>query len=142
MIIQYSIKQLGKKRPQIKKQPLELPHFDPQGQATLQDFITALVQQQVKAYATRQETTLLEALTPNQIEEGAAQGKVDVQERFEAGRVEVETAVETALQAFKDGLYAVFADEEQLEQLEQSINWSTIECFTFIRLTFLAGSYW
>ena len=140
MIIQYSIKQLGKKHPQIEHACLELPQLSPQ--STLTDFIQALVQQQVEAYELRQAATLLQALTPNQIEEGAQQGKVDVGERFEKRTVAIEAAKTEALQAFEDGLYAVFADDEQLEELDAIVNWEAIDCFTFIRLTFLAGSFW
>lgn len=140
MIIQYSIKQLGKKRPQIERNNLELPHFS--AQSSLADFIQALVLQQIEAYETRQSATLLQALTPSQIEEEAQKGRVDVGERFEKRTVVVEAAVEAALQAFQDGLYAVFADEEQLEELDTVINWEAIDCFTFVRLTFLAGSFW
>lgn len=140
MIIHYSIKQLGKKRPQIKRERLELPSLA--GNSTLKEFIQAVVEQQVQAYETRQATTLLQALTPAEIQEGVQKGKVDLGERFGTRTVAVAAAVEEALQAFEDGLYAVFADEEQLEQLDSTTNWGDIDCFTFIRLTFLAGSYW
>ncbi|MGH1337208.1 MAG: hypothetical protein ACRBFS_13885 [Aureispira sp.] len=140
MTIQYSIKQLGKKRAQIERASLELPQL--LAKSTLADFIRALVEQQVTAYEWRQTATLLQALTPTQIEEGVQKGKVDVGERFEKRTVAIEAAITEALQAFEDGLYAIFADEEQLEQLEAIFDWEAVDCFTFIRLTFLAGSFW
>ncbi len=140
MIIHYSIKQLGKKRAQLERVSLELPTLT--AEHSLADFIRALVTQQVQAYEARQSVTLLKALTPTEIQEGAKKGKVELLERLETRSVAVEAAQQEALQAFEDGLYAVFADEQQLENLEESADWARVECFTFIRLTFLAGSYW
>ncbi|WP_164464437.1 hypothetical protein [Chryseobacterium sp. G0162] len=54
----------------------------------------------------------------------------------------MQKAQDNAIQAFEDGMFAVFYNDEQLENLDQSIDLSLRHLFTFIRLAFLAGSYW
>ena len=51
-------------------------------------------------------------------------------------------AQETAIQAFEDGMFTVFYGDDQLNLISDTIDLSIPKTFTFIRLTFLAGSYW
>ena len=48
-------------------------------------------------------------------------------------------AVENTLQCFEDGIYRVFAGEEELTALSDAIPWKDDIVFTFIRLTMLSG---
>ena len=48
-------------------------------------------------------------------------------------------AVVNTIQCFEDGIYRVFADEEELTNLEDKIPWKEGMIFTFIRLTMLSG---
>ena len=61
---------------------------------------------------------------------------------YNQNRVDLAVAQENAIVAFEDGLYAVFYGDDQLETLTQEIDLSKNKSITFIRLTFLAGSYW
>jgi len=47
-----------------------------------------------------------------------------------------------AVQAFADGLFVLFADDQEFTKPEETININSTTIITFIRLTFLAGSYW
>jgi hypothetical protein len=49
-------------------------------------------------------------------------------------------AVQTALEAFIDGLYLVVIDGEEYRDLEQIVRLTDESKLTFIRLTFLAGA--
>ncbi|MBC7645993.1 MAG: hypothetical protein H7095_02615 [Pseudopedobacter sp.] len=53
--------------------------------------------------------------------------------------VEVERALEVALQAFEDGLYFVFVDDAQIEKLEQTLELREDSQILFLRLTALVG---
>jgi hypothetical protein len=55
---------------------------------------------------------------------------------------DLKKAQETAIQAFEDGMFALFYGDDELETLQQTINLEENKTLTFIRLTFLAGSYW
>jgi hypothetical protein len=48
----------------------------------------------------------------------------------------------TVLQAFEDGIIALFKDDKALETLDELIEVEDMDCFTLIRLSFLAGSVW
>lgn len=69
-------------------------------------------------------------------------GKVGFGNLYNANPAKVEVAQEQAIQAFEDGLFAVFYGEEEIEKLSQNMDLSLNKTFTFVRLTFLAGSYW
>jgi hypothetical protein len=69
-------------------------------------------------------------------------GKVGFGSIYNLKKADVQKAQENAIQAFEDGMFAVFYNDEQLEDLTQTIDLSLQHPFTFIRLTFLAGSYW
>ena len=55
---------------------------------------------------------------------------------------DLKKAQETAIQAFEDGMFAVFYGDDALETLKQTIDLEENKTLTFIRLTFLVGSYW
>lgn len=50
--------------------------------------------------------------------------------------------MQTALQAFDDGLFRAFVGETELESREQEIKIGENSEITFIRLTMLAGRIW
>jgi hypothetical protein len=53
--------------------------------------------------------------------------------------VDVDTAVETAVQAFEDGLYVVFVDDQEQAELDAELWLKPDSRMKFVRLTFLAG---
>ena len=53
--------------------------------------------------------------------------------------VDVRGAVETALQAFKDGFYLVFIDDEQQENLAAKVALTGSSELLFLRITPLVG---
>ena len=138
MELHYSILQLGKKRPILAPTALPLP--DLASPCPLTTLLAAIVAQQVQAYEARQTSgPLLQALTSTQLDRAAQQGKVDFGDRLNDQVVDLAQAQNNALQAFEDGLYAIFADGQQLTELEAAIDWAAVGCFNFLRLTFLSG---
>src|SRR5207244_1429752 len=109
--------------------------------STLRELIARVVRQEVDAFAARQQENLfLRALTAEEIEASAAAGavrsggsEVGVQE------VDVEAAVERALQAFEDGIYLVLVDREQCSRLDEQVYIGEDSTVTFLRLVALAG---
>lgn len=141
MELHYCVLQLGKKRPILAQTILLLP--DLASPCTLTLLLEAIVAHQVQAYETRQASgPLLEALSAVQLDQGAQQGKIDFGERLNDQVVDLAKAQTTALQAFEDGLYTIFADDNQLTDLNASIDWASVTCFNFLRLTFLSGRRW
>ncbi|MBR0236814.1 MAG: hypothetical protein IJQ39_01850 [Thermoguttaceae bacterium] len=56
-------------------------------------------------------------------------------------RPQVNKSVETVIQAFEDGLFRAFSPDGELTQLDEPLSLADGSTLTFIRLAFLAGSY-
>ena len=109
--------------------------------ATLRELITRVVRHEVEAFRIRQqENVFLRALTADEIDAAAATGVVR-SGGSEVGvqAVDVEVAVDRALQAFEDGLYFVLIDREQCLSLEEEVHVDEESTVTFLRLVALAG---
>jgi hypothetical protein len=111
----------------------------------LRDLIQHVVLNEVAAFEKRQQARRLDrVLSPRQLEVGEAKGKISPEGRDPnlppPKPVDSSAAVETALEAFIDGLYLVVIDGEEYRDLEQIVRLSADSKLTFIRLTFLAGA--
>lgn len=111
---------------------------------TVRELLVLLVQQSVREYnGRRDEGQVLKYLTKEEITGQASAGKVSFGVHG-GNAAKQKEAVENALQCFEDGIYRVFAGEEELTGLEQPIPWKDgggggEPVFTFIRLTMLSG---
>lgn len=134
--IHVRMRKLGKKnRDAIEPVAFELEEKP----ETVRDLITALTRLGVRAYnARKDEGQILPYLTKKEIEDKASAGKVSFGVRG-GNDADEESAVENALQCFEDGIFRVFADEDELEKPEQEIPWTDGTVFTFIRLAMLSG---
>lgn len=145
------MRKLGKKnRDSIAPVAYELPEKP----ETVRELIIELTKQGVAAYNAREDKgQIVPHLTKQEIEDRAETGKVAFGLRG-GNCADPEAAVENALQCFEDGIFRVFADDEELERLDQEIPWKAgvgvgADCegvlntteivFTFIRLTMLTG---
>ena len=109
-------------------------------QLLLRELIARIVREQVAAFQQRQEARrFIRVLTAAEIQQGVAQGKVDMGGHDLQQQVEPESAVATAWQAFEDGLYLVFVDNEQLHSLDSELHLQPDSHLTFVRLTPLVG---
>ena len=90
----------------------------------------------------RQNSDLLTALSPEQIEDKASQGKVSFDVNYGEKDAELSKATAEALEAFSDGVVVVFADDRRLQSLDEAIDLAEIHSLTFVRLTMLAGRMW
>jgi hypothetical protein len=135
-------KVVGQKRPIFSDWRVDLPPVDGNhgDRLKLRDLISSIVVKEVDAFKTRQEERkLARVMTRQEIEQGAARGKVDSGERDLKQSVNVDDAVAVALQAFEDGLYFVFIDEVQQTKLENEVFLKTNSKVVFLRLTALVG---
>ena len=142
-----SVKQLGKKKPVIGERELQVPEV-----SSLRELITAIVRGEVAAYNARAadsaegdaETpvTLLAALSKDEIEDKASAGKVGFGLKYNAKRPDEENAVENALLSFEDGLYRVFVNDEETQNLDVPLSLKNGDKLTIVRLVMLAGRLW
>lgn len=144
MEITVTIKQLGKKHPLISEQPLEIENN--RKELSLQEFLILIVTRQVQIYqkktAVSDSEDTIHSPQNNYLQILTDTGKAGFGNIYNDKEVSLELAIQNALLAFEDGIFAVFQGDEQLESLPQIINLDLNLSFTFIRLTFLTGSYW
>ncbi len=126
----------GGRKPLFPDWTLDLPS----DRSTLRTLLAEIVTQEVEAFRTRQtDRQTLHLLTQQQIELGVMRGKVDAGGKAETQDVDTETAIHTAVQAFEDGLFYLFLDDEQLTELDEELTFTETSKLTLIRLTALAG---
>lgn len=107
--------------------------------ATLRELLIALTKLGVQQYnARKDEGQILSFLTKDEIAAQAVRGKIASGLRGGADAVE-EQAVENTIQCFEDGIYRVFAGDDELTGLSDAIPWADDLVFTLIRLTLLSG---
>jgi hypothetical protein len=133
-------KVMGKTRPTFTDWELTLPQDIEPTDMSLRSLLTHLVRAEVSAFETRQsQRRLLQILSPEQIQLGLEQGKVESGGSELDQKVEVDNAVEVALQAFEDGLYFVFIDDQQIEGLDAIAPLTPNSQLLFLRLVPLVG---
>jgi hypothetical protein len=132
----------GRRKPLVPDWKMPWPPEETGGEAlTLRELITRIVHNEVQAFLKRQEERkLVRILTDREIESGLDKGRVDSGGRDLHQKVDPDEAVSTALQAFEDGLYLVFLDEEEQRDLDKQVFLQPDSKLTFIRLTMLAGA--
>lgn len=139
MQIYIQMKAAGKRRPVLNDVPYELSDEV----KTLRDFLTALVELEVKRYEQKGTgVQVIPFLTKEDVEEQAAAGKVGFGQIYSEQKADLAKAVENALQCYEDGLVRVFRGDQELVGLDTPVCLEEGERFTLIRLTFLAGRLW
>lgn len=130
------MKRIGK---QNARELTPVPFVLDEKPVTVRQLIIALTEVGVRDYnARKEEERILAWLTKEQIEQKAAEGKISFGMRG-GNDASAEKAAENALQCFEDGIYRIFAGEEEMRELDDTIPWSDNMVFTFIRLTMLTG---
>ena len=112
----------------------------PEQSSTLEELLERIVRSEIQAFQARQaDRRLTKVLGLVDIEAGVAAGKVSSGGSELDQAVDVQGAVETARQAFKDGFYLVFIDDEQQEDLHATVALNGSSELLFLRLTPLVG---
>jgi len=141
MKIIVKVKQSGRKHALIENREIEIENIGKN--PLLSDLIKAIVRQQVEEFNAKPfEKNLLPFLSKDEIAQKADGGKVGFGSVYNEQKAAADKAQEIALLAFEDGIFSVFAGDEEIKKLNEKIEIKGDTVFTFIRLTFLAGSYW
>lgn len=110
---------------------------------SVKDLIEETVLFCVSSYNERRASgELLQALLPQEIQDKASQGKVSFGVVYGEKNADLKKATADALEAFSDGVVAVFADSKRLDDLNDQLNLNEIQSLTFIKLVMLAGRMW
>jgi hypothetical protein len=132
-------RQIGRKNALVPSWNLELR--DLPEPLTLKALLEQIVRSEVEKYNQRQSNSkFVRALTQTQLEAAAESGKISLGgHEAQAQYADAREAVETALLAFQDGLYHVFLNDAQLEDLDAKIVPRDGMSLLFLRLVALAG---
>ncbi|EPR74492.1 hypothetical protein ADIWIN_0593 [Winogradskyella psychrotolerans RS-3] len=137
MELTLQLKKLGKKK--VKEVPFTLE----ENPKNLEDLLIGCVKNQVDAYnKKRTEVNVIGFLSPAEIEEKAQSGKVNFGDITNTELAKHQQAIDNVLLAFKDGLFVVFVDDEEITDLKAPLQLTSESVIAFIRLTFLVGTYW
>lgn len=136
---------LGQRRPLFEDFSLPPPaDVGDGGPLKLRELIAHVVCQEVSAFEKRQQARRLDrVLSAGEIHDGLRKGKVSPEGRepqLPNTVVDAQEAIETALEAFADGLYLVIIDEVEYRDLDAFVRLQPDSRLTFLRLTFLAGA--
>lgn len=148
MKLQVQVKQLGKRKNSVGEIICEI-----QGNpTTVRELILAVVASQVEEYNQRLEACLyaeegelpklLPYLTREEIADKAESGKVSFGFSYGEKKANLQEAQENAIQSFADGIYRIFVDGEPWEELEETVQVTEEQVFTFVRLAMLTGRMW
>ena len=144
MNISISVKQLGKKHPILQEKNISLDTS--KSIVCVRTFLELIVKHQVELFHASsfewEDQDTIHLPKENYLPILTDTGKVGFGAVYNHNKVNIAVAQENAIVAFQDGLYALFYGDDQLESLTEEIDLSQNKSITFIRLTFLAGSYW
>ena len=131
------LKRLGKKKIH------SIPFLVSKRPDTLRTLIEECVRQEVQGYnQERVAHTLIPFLTPAAIQEQSETGKISFGAIENETPAKMEEALENAFLAFQDGLFVVMVDDTEIKDLDAQLHLNDASVISFIRLTFLAGTYW
>ncbi len=150
MQIFVQVKQLGKRRDAVKKQPFDLttiPHttkelFDEIVQITVDTF-NQRVDNSIKENSEDTSLpTLLTYLSANDIDTMATGGKISFGVDYRQKKADLTIARENVYAAYQDGLFRVFLNDMELTSLDAPIVIKKDDILVFVRLVMLAGRMW
>ncbi|MCT4624069.1 MAG: hypothetical protein N4A46_10640 [Schleiferiaceae bacterium] len=137
MILNFTVKALGKKRPEISNLELDIIV---ESDSSVHQFFEAVVAQQVQEFNLRKDNpNLLNYLSGKEIKANAQGGSVKFNESYNDQKADAEKATQNVLQSFEDGLIALFVNDQQYEALDEFLTLKPHDQIAIVRLTFLAG---
>jgi hypothetical protein len=107
---------------------------------SLRDLLAVLVRHELASYERRRAASkALRVLTPADLARGVDTGRYGAQARAVPAPPSEPRAVERACEAFTDGLFFVFVDDAQVEDLDAPLTLSDDSTLRLVRLVALAG---
>lgn len=112
----------------------------PEASSTLRDVLAVLVRHELAQYERRRQSSqMLRILTPADLARGVDTGVYGREARALAAPVSEQEAIARAVEAFSDGLFFVFCDQRQIEDLDALIDPGAVGTMRLVRLVALAG---
>lgn len=137
MNLKVRVKQLGSRREKIGEILFPLEN----NPSTVKELIRECVRTSVNAFNNRIKNSG-GTLSESQLEAMSEAGKIAFGIGFNDKEQDIDKALETAYQAYEDGLFRIFIDENEIGKIDDKISVTENSLVTFIKLTMLAGRMW
>ncbi|WP_053374308.1 hypothetical protein [Paenibacillus sp. FJAT-27812] len=134
-----TVKSLGKRKNHLDRLAWLLSEVPLTLKALIIDMVTTNVRQLNERET---ETPLVPFLTQGDIEQLGQSGKIGFGALYNEKKADEKEAISTAILAFEDGLYRVFINGNEIEQLDDALTLHEGDEIAFVRFTMLAGSTW
>lgn len=140
MRIKVNLKQIGQRKQKVA--PVDFEYLTPP--KTVKELIEFTVTACVNSYNQRVRAGEggIKPLSSEEITDMADIGKIAFGINYGEKEQDLGKAIENALQAFEDGLYRIFLNDNELEGLDTAVGLNEGDLLTFVRLTMLAGRMW
>ena len=139
MDIYVRVKAIGKRKDILAPTTYTIPD----GICSLRQLLTAVVQKEVAQYNSKDTgAQLIPFLTQQALDDQAKIGKVSFGTIYSDKKADPGKAVANAIGCWEDGLVRVFLNDAELTDLDAPIAIEAQSVLTFIRLTFLSGTFW
>lgn len=139
MNLKVNLKQLGKKRNKISGQDFYIRNVPSDVRELICEAVHTCVESYNKRFDSKENNIVL---SEEEIGDMSEIGKVAFGINYGGRRADEEKALDTALQAYEDGIFRIFLGEHELNDLTESISINEGDSLTFVRLTMLSGRMW
>lgn len=107
---------------------------------SLKNLLIQIIRAEVEGFRTRQQQRqLISVLSQEAINQAALEGKIEMGGEKYQQEISQQEAIDRALQAFEDGFYYIFIDDQQIEGLEETVLLKENSKILFLRLVPLVG---
>ena len=141
MVLNIQVKQMGKKGRHIKPLAMEYSKCPETAQQLIEETVRMMVADFIRRQQEAKEGHIPEALSEDNMQTMAEVGKIAFGEIYNDKEPDEDKAVQTAWQAYADGIVRVFIVGEEAEYNENGTQLALKEGddVTFVRLAMLAG---
>lgn len=139
MEVMINMKRMSKRQNDIARVPFHLEHCP----ATVGELLDETVKTCVMEYRERQENAdVIRFFSKEEIADKAAAGKVSFGLNYGERQPDLWQALESARQAFEDGIAMIFIDGQEQQHLADNVEITPESDITFVKMTLLAGRMW
>ncbi|HIX83911.1 MAG TPA: hypothetical protein H9979_05150 [Candidatus Megamonas gallistercoris] len=142
MNIFIQVKQIGKRRDIVKKQPFQLKYAPDTVHELLNEIVADLVAKFNERTKNSFDENILKYLSSQDIDNMAVAGKISFNLNYNDTKADLDKAQKNVALSFQDGLFRIFLNENELTDLNQTISLKENDTLIFIRLVMLAGRMW
>ena len=138
MVINVNVQRITSRKPAVQPTRMELSGTP----STLSELIALCVEACVKRQHLRASESGEKVLSQEKMDDLAVVGKIAFGFDANGALADEKQAIENALQSYRDGLFRVFLNGQEIRGLDAPICIRESDVVTFVRLTMLSGISW